>query len=214
MQSPLFSATKLSARTIGLIVIIVAIALILLLANRLGGPSHQNLEPINSSLHDGMRSYIRGETVTTTTNEFASYRIDGTIILLDQNTSLLFDDGRKEQETFTFLDGRIVVSGDATFTSRVTTIVVDGLATLVHYPWLDKIQISVLEGTVIVYQPERGDIVIAANEAREIDTLPPTDEPKKTLFSLEAPSVVNFYTWVGEQLGKTLIPQTPDGAGE
>ncbi|MBI1907989.1 hypothetical protein HYS28_01050 [Candidatus Uhrbacteria bacterium] len=120
---------------------------------------------------------------------YREYLVGDTRFLLDTNT-LLSQDG----ERFRFDTGRVVIDGDATLTVRDVMIAVDGAATLVHYSWLNKVDVKVLRGTAYVTQGTYTADVRAGN-AISIDTLPPYDAIAPTTFNTDA---VPFYDWALE----------------
>lgn len=190
MQPSSSSAMRLSAPHAA-VLLILAMALTLLIGKRLdlrfaggtGSGSHAKAMLVETT--GAMPSSLtRGDIVTTDASTFASYRVgDACTIFLAENSSLLFQDGRQDHITFTFLTGRIVAKGDCTFTVRDMRFPVLGSAMLVHYSWLNTLDIKPLANDT--HTP-----------ALRFSTLPNRSSPYEVPFSLEYPDLVSsFYQW-------------------
>lgn len=120
----------------------------------------------------------------------------GADIALDERTDIMIVDDTRGSETISLLEGRIVVSAlsPITVTVRDVAVTIDGLVTLVHYSWQDKLDIMVIDGVADVRQ---GTITstVTSDRAVMIDTLPPYDAITPTTFNLDASTAKSFYGW-------------------
>lgn len=128
-------------------------------------------------------------TLETTANIYREYQVGETLITLDNNTSLTAEDGR-----FRFDSGRIVVNGEGVFTVRDVKVTTQGVVTLVHYSWLNKVDVMVIDGSADIRQGSLTTTVKNGN-AVSVDTLPPYDALSPTTFNLNASSAKPFYDW-------------------
>lgn len=120
---------------------------------------------------------------------FREYAVGATRVLLDHDTLLTLNDA-----SMRFDAGRVVVDGSATLTVRDVAVTTDGSATLVHYSWLNTLDLMVIDGSADVRQGGYTSTVTAGNAVR-IDTLPPYDAVAPTTFNLDAASTDAFYDW-------------------
>jgi len=153
-------------------------------------PSHPSSSVIPSVLS-------RGETVTTNAFTFARYTLNNECtIALAENSSLLLKDSRSTYNVFNLLTGRVVATGDCTFTTRETQINAHGTATVVHFSWLNEIVVKTIEGSVVVSQSGTTTALTPENPALQFSTLPNTTTQKETGFSLTQNDLISsFYTW-------------------
>lgn len=122
----------------------------------------------------------------TPADHYREYQAGAVQFLLDQNTWLTADG-----ERYRFDTGRVVVNGQATLTVRDVAVQTDGLVTLVHYSWLNKLDVKVIQGSADIRQGDYTSTVSEGN-AVGIDTLPPYDAIAPTKINTEA---VPFYDW-------------------
>lgn len=123
------------------------------------------------------------------TNHYREYLAGEVTFLLDQNTFLTADG-----EHYRFDTGRVIVDGQATLTVRDVAVQTNGLVTLVHYSWLDKLDVKVIQGSANIRQSGYSSTVSESN-AVSIDTLPPYTAIAPTTFSTDT---VPFYNWALE----------------
>lgn len=180
---------------------IVALALIvtgLLIKNRLDtAPEQQDIVLSNTyctadMAEDTCWQDIEDEdpyTLESNNSHYREYLVGETQFSLDHDTLLSVDGDR-----FRFDTGRVVADGSATLTVRDVAVMTDGVVTLVHYSWLDKLDVKVLEGSASVRQGDYTSTVSAGN-AVSIDTLPPYDAIAQTTFNTDANP---FYEWALE----------------
>ena len=88
----------------------------------------------------------------------------------------------------------MVIDGYATLAIRDVTIATSGVVTLVHYSWLNKVDVMVIDGRADIRQGSYSSTVTTGN-AVAVDTLPPYDALSPTTYNLEASSAAAFYEW-------------------
>lgn len=125
----------------------------------------------------------------TCADVYRTYQVGESTFALDSNTTLTMDG-----ERFRFDVGRVVIDGSATLTIRDVTITTSGVVTLVHYSWLNKVDVMVIDGKADVRQGTYSSTITTGN-AVAVDTLPPYDALSPTTFNLEASSAAAFYDW-------------------
>lgn len=142
-------------------------------------------------------SLNRGETVTTNATTFARYTLDNACTLaLAENSSLTVLDSRSMQNIVNLLTGRAVASGDCTLSTRETRIRIRGVATVIHFSWLDEIVVQVFEGDVDVNQSGTITHLTPESSALRLSTLPATITQKATELSLTQNEIISsFYRW-------------------
>ncbi len=121
---------------------------------------------------------------------FARYQYGDATIELADNTTLV-----DSSDHVRFDVGRVVVDGDVTLTARDVKIVTDGVVSVVHFSWLNTMNVSVISGTATVDQGGKFSATVTAGNAVTVDTLPPYDAIAPTLFSLDTENVKAFYDW-------------------
>ncbi len=210
MQPSPKRAIRLSAPpfSVGVILFLV---LFLLIGNRLdwksaGGQglgAHASALLLKSTDSLAKSTLERGEVITTHATAFSTYQVhDSCTVHLAENTSLRFEDGRVNMAQFGFLTGRIVAEGSCTFTLREMRIATEGTATLVHYSWLDTLDVRTLHGSVRVTQSAHLETLLTPDSSPlRFSTLPVlastnTPPPLPISFSLDGTELVSsFYTW-------------------
>lgn len=125
---------------------------------------------------------------------YARYQVGGAAIALENN-SVLTDGG----DHLRFDTGRVVVDGNLTLTARDVKIITDGIVSIVHFSWLNTMNVSVMSGSATVDQGGQFFTSVSAGNAVTIDTLTPYDPIVKTEFNLDAESVKEFYDWALER---------------
>jgi len=144
--------------------------------------------------------YERGETVTTSEGEWLEIVFGDASFWMDENTEVKLVDGREDSLEINVVQGRVVVIGSMTIKTREVATLIDGVAAVVHYSWLDELEVANVFGSVDVATPETASILPEGVMLR-IDTLSPyefTDD----YFVPEDSSAYEFYT---EALG--LLPE-------
>ena len=81
----------------------------------------------------------------TTIDEYAAFEISDSIVYLSKNSELKLVDGREGQIDLQLIQGRIVLIGNANISIREVDIKTAGQASIVHYSWLDEIEIAAIE---------------------------------------------------------------------
>lgn len=202
------SATRLSAPAL-LAFCVATIALALLLGKQLdalwaggtgAGPHSAAVlvaeYPSQHSPGTSPSPLLRGETITTNANTFATYALNTCTISLAENTSLILSDGRVSYNAFSFLTGRVVTFGNCTLRTRETTVTVTGVATLVHFSWLDELVVHVLEGSASIDQSGVALTLTPDSSPLRFFTLPSVSHHEPSTFSFtDTPLIENFYTW-------------------
>jgi len=135
------------------------------------------------------RDYKRGEIIETGDDEWLPVRFGNVDLWLSENTQVKLIDGRVNNLTVNVLQGRIVVNGPITIEVREIDIQVDGLATYVHYSWLDEAEIVNIAGSVLV---EREDRIIQVDQGLKTTTLAPFSE-EVIQFDPETSEAADFY---------------------
>lgn len=115
-----------------------------------------------------------------------------TTFTLDENTDISIVRDDASNPVVSLVTGRAVIDGEITVSIRDIKIFTSGVVTLVHYSWLDKVDLKVISGSAEIRQGTYSSTVTAGN-AVAIDTLPPYDAIAPTEVNLEAESVRAFY---------------------
>lgn len=133
----------------------------------------------------------------TCTGQRKRFTFGAAVITLDENTdvSIVSDDASKP--VINLVTGRIVIDGPLSVSIRDVTIATEGITTFVHYSWLNKVDVMVVDGTADIRQGDFSSNVSTGN-AVAVDTLPPYDELSPTTFNLDASSAKVFYEWALE----------------
>lgn len=200
--------------TIGLSTIIIALSIFFLIGHRLGYfwaggdgviiPESTELIDVFAATTDShaadtpLLTWLPGEIITTPADQFYALRTNGPtnapIFNLDVNTQLKIIATAGDDITVDLITGRLVIDGKVTVVVRDTSIAVDGVATLVNYSWLNKMDVSVLSGSASIHQGQYSTI-LQDGHAVSLDTLTPFEAIKPTTFSVDAISVKSFYDW-------------------
>lgn len=206
---PRFPTIRLSALPVALAIIIIVV-LALLIGRRLdlpfvggeGAGSHADALLVDSKSLNGTMAIFpdvlsRGETVTTDVNAFTLYTINNECtVALAENSSLTLEDGRSTYNVFNLLTGRAVATGDCVFTTRETEISITGVATIVHFSWLNEFVVKALDGSVVVSQSGTTTALTPEGPAMRFSTLPSTITQEETGFSLTQNELISsFYSW-------------------
>lgn len=189
----------------GLVVCLVAVVLFAL---RLGSPlfgGAGRVDPCRADLVGVSDELIsRGESMSTEVTEFAKYQLcDGTLLYLDANTQVRLreyknpDPLASQNTQLDLIQGRVIVDGLADVRTRNMTVKVNGSGCeLVHYSWLDKLDVTPFS---------------VAGCQTEIPPYPPAFRTSRfntfnSVFESSSPfeptnsSARDFYTWTGLQL--------------
>jgi hypothetical protein len=145
-----------------------------------------------------LHTATRGQIVTTESGVMAHYQdCQGTQIYLDGQTHIrLTDDATSDPQRgsqFEFIQGRIIVMGQAQVRTRQSLIQTSGTCEIVHYSWLDQVDVRPLAlnhcrlGSATSLQPE---------VTSRFDTFTST-LISATPFNLATSTAKEFYAWVG-----------------
>lgn len=121
---------------------------------------------------------------------FARYQVGDAKIALENNTTLA-----EAGDHLRFDIGRVVVDGNLVLTARDVKVTTDGVVSVVHFSWLNTMNVSVISGSAIVDQGGQYLSTVTVGNAVTVDTLPPYDAINTTEFNLNAENVNAFYDW-------------------
>lgn len=153
--------------------------------------------PEGEPLNTGPATFFRGEILQTTTymRQFRTYGYDYPCdIWLDQNTQVVIENAQENETTFSLITGRIFVDCKATIKAREAKVAGDGVATFVNYSWLHRLDVKAIEGSTTATLGDQS-IDISGSSA-SMDTIDATQTITTPIeFSLDSPSVSEFYKW-------------------
>ncbi len=179
--------TKFITFNVILISLIVIIAAGLLIWNRI------DVEPHLSAVDIETGSLVERGEIMTTTDEYAAFKVGGSIVYLSENTELKLVDGREEQVDLQLIQGRIVLEGDSNVSIREIDVSTQGVVSIVHYSWLDQIEVATIENQTSIKFDDQ--MITLENESILMSTLAPyTTEYIE--FDPKESSEVEFYDWV------------------
>lgn len=121
---------------------------------------------------------------------FARYQVGDAKIALENKTTLA-----EAGDHLRFDIGRVVVDGNLVLTARDVKVTTNGVVSVVHFSWLNTMNVSVISGSAIVDQGGQYLSTVTVGNAVTIDTLPPYDAINATEFNLHAENVNAFYDW-------------------
>lgn len=173
-----------------LIVLIVIIASGLLIYNRVATEIH--ISAINLESGEIIK---RGETMATT-DSYATFEILDSTIYLSKNSEVKLIDGRQDQIDLQLIQGRIVVTGQLNISIREVDVKLesDSKASIVHYSWLDEIEVIPINGSANVLYDKQSRFLDA--QSIRMSTLDPY-ATEFIDFNPEQSSEKEFYDWVG-----------------
>ncbi|MDP2631489.1 MAG: hypothetical protein Q8P30_01830 [Candidatus Uhrbacteria bacterium] len=183
---------RINSTTLMLILTITMLSAVLLVGNRFdakwaGGEGYE--AHATAIVNDNL--YSRGEIISSG-DEWLEVNFDNTKILMYKDSEIKLVDGRPNKLEVSLIQGRIVVIGNLTVSTRDVRTVVDGTASIVHYSWLDQIEIVSIDGSLKLYRDDR--IEDFSGKALQTATLSPyTDE--EIDFDASTSSASDFYDW-------------------
>jgi hypothetical protein len=125
----------------------------------------------------------RGEDMHTGPGEMKAFEVNGATLYLAENTTVTLVDSSSTPKV-ALREGRIVTSGLVDISVRETVVHADSKTTFVFYAWLDKLDVSVLDGVTPGYS---------------INTLTDTTDPTPLpVFHEAASAAKDFYAWVNK----------------
>lgn len=137
------------------------------------------------------QEFVRGEVIASG-DDWLIVEFGPSLIWLYADSELLIVDGREGQLSVNLLQGRAVIDGHLQVQARELMAKIDGVAAIVHYSWLDELELADLEGSLwLEYDDESIDI---SNQARRYSTLPPYDYAEFD-FDPENSEAADFYHW-------------------
>ncbi len=131
------------------------------------------------------------ENIVTCSGERKKITFGASTIWLDENTSLVVADRREGFEALTFYGGRIVVTSPTTLHVRDLEYRTGGMASLVNYGWLSKLDVFAIDGDVT-----ETSTTVPSGSAVRFDTLAPYDVAEEISTDFAHSNVAAFYTWV------------------
>jgi hypothetical protein len=135
----------------------------------------------------------RGEVISS--DEATYFTFGDAVIHIDENTEVKLIDGREGHETIQLIQGRVLVGGDIDITVREVTISSTEATSVVHYSWLDEIDVIFFDDTSSITTPE---LTLSATDLDatmiKMNTL--TYDYTEHEFNLENSSAKNFYETV------------------
>lgn len=139
----------------------------------------------------------RGQAMSTKQGEWKKYIInmstDSVIIYLDENTEVKLVSANGLSPSLQLTQGRILLKGQGTVLVRDTHVRSNGLTSFTFYSWLDRLDVSQINGTLDLII---SDISMPAPSASfTLDTLPPHDPPSSIEFNPDESAAANFYKW-------------------
>ncbi|EKD47379.1 MAG: hypothetical protein ACD_66C00091G0004 [uncultured bacterium] len=173
-----------------LIISIIAIASGLLVYNRVATETHMSAVNIESG------EIIKRGEIMTTLDQYASFKISNTTIYLAKNTELKLANGRAGNLDLQLIQGRIVVTGQSNISIREVDVKLesDARASIVHYSWLNEIEVAPLNGPVSVCYDEQSRAL--NTQAIRMSTLAPY-ATEFIDFNPSQSSEKEFYDWIG-----------------
>jgi hypothetical protein len=134
----------------------------------------------------------RGETMTTT-DTYAIFEIDDSVIYLSKNTEVKIVDASQGQIDLQLIQGRIVLDGSANISIREVDITTKGQTSIVHYSWLDEIEVATMNNATSIAFADQ--VFTLTDSAIRMQTLPPY-QSEHIQFNPEVSSEADFYKWV------------------
>ncbi|MFA6130678.1 MAG: hypothetical protein WC730_00220 [Patescibacteria group bacterium] len=177
-----------------LILLLASIGSILLVGNRLNATFAGGEGLLTHACAQAdEKMYCRGDDISTFTESSPLHLVLGTAdIWLDENTELEIIDGREGQETVNLLQGRMVVDGELMIATREILTTVSGTTSMVHYSWLNELEIAAIDGeTMVTFDDQQ---IALSNQAIKINTL--SYVQKEIIFNPEDSSRSSFYKTV------------------
>ncbi|MFA6522181.1 MAG: hypothetical protein WCT24_01135 [Patescibacteria group bacterium] len=183
--------------SLALVLLLASLGCILLVGNRLhaafaGGDGYKT----HTCAMSENEIFCRGQIISTMEGHLASpleLTIGDAQLFLDQNTEVELIDGRPGQETISLIQGRVVIKGNLNVSIRDMKINVDGTTSLVHYSWMDLLDISSIAGTTTIAEDD--ETIDASLKSIQTSTLPPYNS-KEVRFSASESSAADFYNAV------------------
>ncbi len=117
-------------------------------------------------------------------------RFDETIIWMDSGTELRIIESSTKRIEVQVIQGRVVVDGTAQISTRDVKTDINGVASFVHYSWLNEIDVAGIEGSTIVRFEETS--LDLSDHATKISTLPPYTQTELE-FDPASSSASEFY---------------------
>ncbi|MBT3230266.1 hypothetical protein HN358_00575 [Candidatus Uhrbacteria bacterium] len=170
-----------------LISLVVVIATSLLVWNRIDTEPHMTATNIETG-----EIIERGE-IMTTTDEHSAFEVNDSIVYLSKNTELKLVDGREGQIDLQLIQGRIVLEDNLNISIREVDISTTGQTSVVHYSWLDEIEVATINSTTLIEFDDQ--TLELENEAINLQTLDPYIVQYIELDAGNS-SEADFYEWV------------------
>jgi len=181
-----------------LITIVIILSTGLLVGNRFGfkwtgGDGYKK----HASGFVGTEEYKRGETVSSSDDSSILEFCDA-MIWMDINTEIQLVDGLSNACEINIIQGRVVITGDITVSTREVKTDINGTTSFVHYSWLDEIEVASLNGESIINVPDQKPVTLN-KQAVKIITLPNYSFEYFDFIS-ETSSAADFYSKVFSEI--------------
>jgi hypothetical protein len=134
----------------------------------------------------------RGE-IMEATDQYKFFTIGKTQIFLSKNTQVKLVNLHEGQIDLQLIQGRIVANGEVNISVRDIDVFIpaDSQTSIVHYSWLDELEIAPMAGNLII---EYENQTLELESAIKIHTLPPY-EYSNIEFNKTQSSEADFYLW-------------------
>jgi hypothetical protein len=137
--------------------------------------------------------YKRGETVSSGEEELIYLELGESSIWLDKNTEVKLIDGRAGHLRIDVIQGRVIVIGELEIQTRELITTVSGTTTLIHYSWLDELEITAIDGSTLVTAPQMSTIPLDNQITYQFDTLSPYFFETSGAFNPNNSEAAKFY---------------------
>lgn len=190
-----------------LITIVIILSTALLVGNRFGfkwtgGDGFEKHQiAILPTFDEPYATFKRGETISTINppdDAEGNYKyiplyvkFGSAEIWLDENTEIKLIDGREDKLEINVIQGRVLISGNITVSTREVRTYINGTTSFVHYSWLDEIEVASLDGKSIINVPDQEQMTLN-KQAVKMTTLP-NYSFEYFDFVPETSSAANFY---------------------
>ncbi|MCH8049276.1 hypothetical protein IH979_01020 [Patescibacteria group bacterium] len=139
-----------------------------------------------------VKEYRRGQTISTGDEQWLFVRFGEADFWMYEDTQVKLIDGRKDQLKINVIQGRVIVEGPITIEVRELDLVIDGIASFVHYSWLNEIEVVSIEGEARLIREDRTEGI--SGQALKTTTLAPYVDETIT-FDPALSEAADFYQW-------------------
>ena len=137
----------------------------------------------------GGATYERGEIISWEDTD--QFLIGYATVFLDEGTEVKIVSSVKNKEVITVVQGRVLIWGPLVVETREVDVAVSSVTSIVHYSWLDEIEVMNIAGAAIL-RIDGVEQHIEVGQGIRTSTLPPyTNEP--FVVDLDASTAAAFY---------------------